>query len=87
LVSRGNPELFSLCATLTAMQLAYVYFGDPRAAAKPPRGRFQKFKRCASRISSVMLVRESRTSSAKGAFGRHDRHDNAGMRLLTAASG
>ena len=33
-----------------------------------------------------MLVRERRTSSANGAFGRHDRHDNAGMRLVTAAS-
>src|SRR5215470_599226 len=42
---------------------------------------------CSSRISSAMLVRESRTSSANGAFGRHDRHDNAGMRLLTAALG
>jgi hypothetical protein len=42
--------------------------------------------RCSSRISSAMLVRESRTSSANGAFGRHDRHDNAGMRLDTAAS-
>ena len=29
-------------------------------------------RRCSSRISSAMLVRESRTSSAKGAFGRHD---------------
>ena len=44
-------------------------------------------RRCSSRISSAMLVRESRTSSANGAFGRHDRHDDAGMRLLTAASG
>ena len=26
-----------------------------------------------------MLVRESRTSSANGAFGRQDRHDSAGM--------
>jgi hypothetical protein len=40
----------------------------------------------AARISSAMLVRESRTSSANGAFGRHDRHDSAGMRLLTGAS-
>ena len=30
-----------------------------------------------------MLVRDSRTSSAKGAFGRHD---SSGMRLVTAAS-
>jgi len=29
-----------------------------------------------------MLVRDSRTSSANGAFGRHDRQDNAGMRLV-----
>jgi hypothetical protein len=33
-----------------------------------------------------MLVFESRTSSANGAFGRHERQDNAGMRLVTAAS-
>jgi hypothetical protein len=33
-----------------------------------------------------MLVRESRTSSANRASGRHDRHDSAGMRLVTAAS-
>jgi hypothetical protein len=41
---------------------------------------------CAARISSAMLVRDSRTSSAKGAFGRHEQHDGAGMRLVTAAS-
>jgi hypothetical protein len=34
-----------------------------------------------------MLVLESRTSSANGAFGRHERQDNAGMRPVTAASG
>jgi hypothetical protein len=28
-----------------------------------------------------MLVCDSRTSSAKGAFGRHERHESAGMRL------
>jgi hypothetical protein len=33
-----------------------------------------------------MLVRDSRTSSANGAFGLHERHDSAGMRLVTAAS-
>jgi hypothetical protein len=33
----------------------------------------------ASRISSAMLVRDSRTSSANGAFGRHERQDSAGM--------
>jgi hypothetical protein len=31
-------------------------------------------RRCSSRISSAMLVRDSRTSSANGAFGRHERH-------------
>jgi hypothetical protein len=60
-------------------------------AASGGRPRFLYFpsthRRCASRISSAMLVRESRTNSANGAFGRHDRQDNAGMRLLTAASG
>ena len=40
-----------------------------------------------SRNSSVMLALESRTSSANGAFGRQERHDSAGMRLVTAASG
>jgi hypothetical protein len=29
-------------------------------------------------ISSAMLVRDKRTSSANGAFGRHDRQDKAG---------
>src|SRR6516164_3883032 len=43
-------------------------------------------RRCSSRISSATLVRDRRTSSANGAFGRHDRHDSAGMRLVTAAS-
>jgi hypothetical protein len=38
------------------------------------------------RISSAMLVRDSRTSLAKGAFGRHERQDSAGIRLVTAAS-
>src|SRR6266567_5636445 len=41
---------------------------------------------CSSRISSAMLVLDRRTSSANGAFGRHERQDNAGMRLLRAAS-
>ena len=41
---------------------------------------------CSSRISSAMLVRDSFTSSANGAFGRHERHDSAGTRLVTAAS-
>jgi len=36
---------------------------------------------CSSRISSAMLVRDSRTSSANGAFGGHDRQDNAGTSL------
>jgi MFS family permease len=43
-------------------------------------------RRCSSRISSAMLVRDSCMSSAKGAFGRHERQDNAGMRVVTAAS-
>jgi hypothetical protein len=43
-------------------------------------------RRCSSRISSAMLVRDSRTSSANGACGRHERQDSAGMRLVTAAS-
>jgi hypothetical protein len=33
-----------------------------------------------------ILVFESRTSSANGAFGRHERHDSAGIRLVTGAS-
>jgi hypothetical protein len=44
-------------------------------------------RRCSSRISSAMLVREGRASSANGAFGRRERQDSAGMRLLTTASG
>jgi hypothetical protein len=32
-----------------------------------------------------MLVRDNRMSSVNGAFGRHERHDSAGMRLITAA--
>ena len=38
-------------------------------------------RRCSSRISSAMLVRDSRTSSANGAFGRQPLHDSAGIRL------
>ena len=34
-----------------------------------------------------MLALESRTNWANGAFGRQERHDSAGMRLVTAASG
>jgi hypothetical protein len=34
-----------------------------------------------------MLVRESRTSSAKGALGRHERQDRAGMRLAYCRGG
>jgi hypothetical protein len=41
---------------------------------------------CSIRISSAMLVRDSRTSSANGAFGRHERQDSDGMRPVTAAS-
>jgi hypothetical protein len=32
-----------------------------------------------TRISSAMLVRDRRTSSAKGAFGRHERQDSIGI--------
>jgi hypothetical protein len=39
-----------------------------------------------ARPSSAMLVRDCK-SSANGACGRHERHDRAGMRLVTAASG
>ena len=42
---------------------------------------------CSSRISSAMLILDSFTSSANGACGRHERHDSAGIRLLTAESG
>jgi len=42
-------------------------------------------RRCSSRISSAMVVGDSRTSSANGAFGRQDRQESAGMRLVTAA--
>ena len=41
---------------------------------------------CSIRISSAMLVRDKRTSSANGAFGRQKRHDSDGIRLVTAAS-
>jgi hypothetical protein len=36
--------------------------------------------------SSAILVGDRLMSSANGAFGRHDRHDRAGMRLVTPAS-
>jgi hypothetical protein len=54
--------------------------------AEPARYSPSTRRRYSSRISSAMLVRDRRTSSANGAFGRHDRHDSAGMRLVTAAS-
>lgn len=41
---------------------------------------------CSSCISSAMLALDRRTSSANGAFGLHERHESAGMRLVTAAS-
>jgi hypothetical protein len=41
---------------------------------------------CSSRISSAMLGRDRRTSSANGGFGRHERQESHGMRLVTAAS-
>lgn len=58
--------------------------------AKPPRQSRRKLRlpaprlshspstcrRCSSRISSAMLVRDSRTSSANGALGRHERQDS-----------
>jgi hypothetical protein len=34
-----------------------------------------------------MLVLESRSSSANGAWGRHERQDTHGVRLVIAASG
>jgi hypothetical protein len=37
--------------------------------------------------SSMTLDRDKRRSSANGAFGRQERQDSAGMRLVTAASG
>jgi hypothetical protein len=37
-------------------------------------------------MSSAILVRDNRTRSAKGAFGRHDLPDSAGVRVVTAAS-
>jgi hypothetical protein len=40
-----------------------------------------------SRISSAVLVRDSRMNSANGALGRHERQDSHGTRLVTAASG
>jgi hypothetical protein len=59
--------------------------GSPRQAssAYSPITR----RRCSSRISSAMLRDDSRTSSAKGACGRHERQDNHGVRLVIAASG
>jgi hypothetical protein len=48
---------------------------------------FRNRRPCSSRISSTTLMGDSRTSSADGGFGRHERHDSAGMRLVTAASG
>jgi len=33
-----------------------------------------------------MLLLDKRTTSASGAFGRQERHESAGMRLVTAAS-
>jgi hypothetical protein len=66
----------------TSEPRANLGFKWPRASAYSPSTR----RRCSSRISSATLVGYSRTSSANGAFGRQDRQDNAGMRLVTAAS-
>src|SRR6478672_8970662 len=37
-------------------------------------------------VDGFVAIFDSLTSSANGAFGRHERHDSAGMRLVTAAS-
>jgi hypothetical protein len=41
---------------------------------------------CSIRTSSAMPVLDRRTSSANGAFGRHERQDSDGIRLVIAAS-
>jgi hypothetical protein len=42
---------------------------------------------CSIRISSAMLVVDSRTNSANGAVGRYERQDSAGMRLAYCRGG
>jgi len=71
---------------------ASLTLGTRASEQNPPRwGIAAGFKRMtfttstrrlySSRISSAMLVFDSRTSSANGAFERHERHDSAGIRL------
>jgi hypothetical protein len=67
---------------LTVAERAQNYIGLPSTSEFSP----STCRLCSSRISSAMLVRDNRTSSANGALGRHERHDSAGMRPVTAAS-
>jgi hypothetical protein len=52
----------------------------PFVGAKVKRIRAAVRAMCSIRISSAMLVRDSRTSSANGAFGRQDRQDSDGKK-------
>src|SRR6516225_9878653 len=79
--------------TVGRLQLGTKKDAPPLPAALVDRGRRGSWARfyspstrrlCSSRISSAMLVRDNRTSSANGAFGRQERHDSAGIRLVTA---
>jgi len=63
--SRSRTAFHRLSSPLAASVAASFYSPSTRRV-------------CSSRISSAMLVRDSRTSSANGALGRHDRHDSAG---------
>jgi hypothetical protein len=69
--------------TLTALRKNVGCWGKngSHAANRRALGRVRSM-----RISSAMLVRDSGTSSANGAFGRHERQDSEGMRLVAAAS-
>jgi len=51
-----------------------------RAAGYSPSTR----RRCSSRMSSAMLVLDSRTSSANGALGPHERQDSEGKLRVQA---
>jgi hypothetical protein len=82
---RSRDEKQAACNPKSGLLLSEQKLVQPRAISSSLTESALRAPRALIRISSAMLVRESRTSSANGAWGRHERQDSAGMRLVTAA--
>ena len=87
IVFKEGQTHYRCCFSDLAMAHAFIFYG--RISARPRAGAAlyspSTRRRCSSRISSAIIVRDNRTSSTNGVFGQHDRQDSAGMRLVTAA--